>query len=514
MSQQFGASALLRSVVMMTGSTYATYAAGLLASAILARTLGPDDYGRYAYVVWLSGLLVMVMNNGMTTSSIRFISEFLGRGLPQTARALARRFAIWQAASVVLASLLFLGVLPWLQPTGWASHLGLFVVVALLASLGKAVYLFRVSVAKGYGQFSIEAVASTATALLSLAGVALLAWKGSTLNEMLFLFVAVNLAQWPILWGLLYKHGHLKKSAEPPATIDADLGRRVKSHVLWTLLLALVGALSNKSVETLLLNRWADGAVLAYFTLAVSLTRGGVDLLSSGLNSIMMSTMAHGFGSGGVKRVGEITADAMRIFHFLGCMAAGIGLMLAQPVVFLMYGKAYEPAAWAFQVLMVVGGMTMCNGALGSLLSTTDNQRVRTIVTVCSIAVSALVALALVPKWGLNGALASHAASTFVVLGITLFFIQRYLGVSVPWGDLLRCTLTAVLALVIVGAPLLAWDNPWFRLVLGAVFVPLFGVLSVRLGTWRAKDVAMLGKVAQRFPAAGPVLAWMERWAR
>ena len=96
MSNQFGAKAVLRSVLLTTGSTYVTYAAGLVTSMLIARGLGPADYGRYAYLVWLSGLLVLVMNHGLTTSAIRFVSESLGRKSLVDAQDVHRRLQRWQ----------------------------------------------------------------------------------------------------------------------------------------------------------------------------------------------------------------------------------------------------------------------------------------------------------------------------------------------------------------------------------------------------------------------------------
>src|SRR5690606_13369762 len=84
-NQLFSGVSAFRGAMMVTGSTYVTYALGMLTSIVIARTLGPDDFGRYAYVVWLAGLLVLVVNNGITTTAIRFVSESLGRGAAEVA---------------------------------------------------------------------------------------------------------------------------------------------------------------------------------------------------------------------------------------------------------------------------------------------------------------------------------------------------------------------------------------------------------------------------------------------
>ncbi len=107
------------------------------------------------------------------------------------------------------------------------------------------------------------------------------------------------------------------------------------------MVLAFVAALSNKSVETLLLNRFAGAEAVGFFTIGASLTRGGVELLSSGLTTILMPTMAHAFGAGGIERVNRIASNAMRYYQFVGLLLAGVGVFWAEPVIAVMYGARY-----------------------------------------------------------------------------------------------------------------------------------------------------------------------------
>lgn len=514
MSKAFGAATIARAAMLITGSTYVAYAAGLLASTLVARTLGPADYGRYAYVMWLSGVLVILMNNGLTTTSIRFVSESLGRGDPIGAAALARWLARWQAVAMGLVCVGFLLALPWLKPTGWTGQLSIFAVIVLLASCAKAAYLFKVSVAKGHGQFSLEAFSVTVLALVNTLGVVLIAWLGGGLWEMLLLFVAVCLCHPPLLWWQLRGQSRPVVVWPPGSSgTDPELLARMRNHLFWTILLTLVGAFSNKAIETFLLNRYAGAEVLAYFTIAVALTRGGVDLLSSGLNSILMPMMSHGYGHGGAQRAGEITADAARLYHFLGLLLAGVGLLWAQPMILWMYGDSFVPAVLALQVMVVVGGASLSNGALGALLSTTDHQRMRTAVVGSSIVVSVGVAVLLVPRFGLVGALASNAVSTMVIFIATTVIVQRTMHIRMPWARLARITAAFLIAGAVACSPLLALDTPWVRVLAGALFVPLYFVLSMRLGAWQTQDAKLLEGLTRRVPAAQQVVNYMTRWA-
>ena len=67
--------AVLRSVTIVSLSSYVEFALGLVVSIWIARALGPDDFGRYAFIVWLCSWLITCSNNALTTSSTKFIAE-------------------------------------------------------------------------------------------------------------------------------------------------------------------------------------------------------------------------------------------------------------------------------------------------------------------------------------------------------------------------------------------------------------------------------------------------------
>jgi len=188
----------------------------------------------------------------------------------------------------------------------------------------------------------------------------------------------------------------------------------------WSVLLALVIAFSNKTIETWLLNQTATAAQVGFFVIAATLTRGGVETVSSGLNTVLMPMMAHGYGEGGMDRVKSLLSDALRYFQFLGFVVAGVGYFIAEPSILLIYGEQYQPAVLAFQVMAVVAGVTMTEGVIGALLSTTDNQKLRAAFATVSLATSIIAAFILIPRYGLMGAVIAHGLSRIALLDIAM----------------------------------------------------------------------------------------------
>lgn len=511
MNQRFGPGAAVRAALQMTGSTYVMYAAGLLVSALIARSIGPEDFGRYSYMVWLSGVLVMISNNGLTTSGIRFVSESLGRESLASARDVHGWLQWRQYLCLTLVVGVYLAAMPFFRPAGWdPGHLGIFAAAVLVSMLAKAAYLFAISIAKGYGRFDIEALSSVAVSLLNVAGVVVLVRLHAPLFAYLALFAATSVG-YAVAAALMLRRAGIRATH---GALDPALRDRLKQHLFWTVVLTIAAAFSNKSLETYLLNALVGPAEVGFFSIAAALARGGVDLLSSGLTTVLMPSMAHAFGAGGQQRVNVILSYSMRYFQFLGLLLAGLGWLWADVAVGLMYGSRYEPVVMLLRIMVLVGGLALSEGAFGALLSTTDNQRLRAGFSTISIVVTAIAAFALIPTYGLLGAVYAHAISRLLVFALTLAGIVRILHLHLPWRELGRLFLAAFIAAIVAGVLVAMLPSLWTSFVAGLLYLGVFVGGTIVLRAWRATDADHLLTLIARFPGLlGRLQAGTLRWA-
>lgn len=510
MTARFGRVAAFRSALLMTGSTYVTYLIGLIVSTLVARSLGPTDYGHYAYLVWLSSVLILIFNNGLTTSGMRFVSECLGREDHAQARGvhgwLLKRYRV----SLLLGALAFAAAFPFIQPAQWSGPAWLFAAAALLAALAKSGYLFGSSIAKGHGLFNIEAHTTNLMAVASLVGTGVLAAWRQPLSAYIALFVVLSLGHTVMTYALMARAG-ISPSHD---SLDPDVVGRMRKHLVWSIVLTLIAALSNKSIETVMLNALVGPEAVGFFSIAATMTRGGVDLLASGLSSILLPIMAHAFGAGGLSRVHRIMGDAVRYYFFLGIILAGVGYLWAAPVVTLMYGAQFAPAITALQIMLLVGGFTMTEAAFSSLLSTTDHQKLRAFIAMFWIAVVAAACTLLIPRYGFTGALAAHAVSRVVVFIVTVGGLVTMMKIPLPWRELGRMILTALGALVLPGAVLWIWPGLVSQFIAGGLFGLGCLLLSVWFRVWTTRDVSVVHAVAERIQPLRRLARWLEKHAR
>jgi O-antigen/teichoic acid export membrane protein len=502
---------LASGVLIVTVGTYLTYAFGLLSNAIVAHGLAPADFGRYAYVVWLCGWLVLATNNGLTTSGIRFVAESLGGGSlhnAQRTHGYLRRLSRYSEL-VVLAA--FTAVAWVIRPAEWQQSMPLFVGVVLISALAKSRYLFDISIAKGYGQFKVEAYSTVSVGMLTLLAWGILYVVRAPLTVYLLVFGASSVAY------LLSASWQLRRTGVRAASggLPPEVLMRLRRHLQWTMLLAGVGVFANKSVEVFFLNLASGPADVGFFTIGAALTRGGIDLLTSGLMTILMPVMSNAFGYGGEEHVNRIFVDSQRVFGFAGLLAAGVGFFLAAPTVELLYGPAYLRAIPAFQVMVLVSGVTLGEGAFGALLSTTDRQRGRAVLVVLQVAITIVFAAVLIPRYGFIGALIAHAVSRLLNFTGAYCWVNFLCNAKPPLRQWLRLALSAAVAALISLSCKWVVHGLVGDVLAAAVYGSLLVLLSLPVRYWTPRDFAALARSLQRYaPRANRLHRWVVNLGR
>ncbi|HEY6985032.1 MAG TPA: oligosaccharide flippase family protein, partial [Rhodanobacteraceae bacterium] len=294
MNHAFGRTAALKAVIWTTGSTYIGYILGLLINILIARRLDAADFGRYAYLVWLSGVLVLIANNGLTTTGIKFVSETLGRNARDEAASVYGWLRRIQPVCIGLVAIACLVAMPFVMPAGWEGRLTGFAAAVIVAFVFKAWAMLNSSIAKGYGQFTNEPITSTIALIFNAVVAGILALLNAPMEAYAILFAATSVAYALISQFLLRKVGIHPEHGGLSETTKA----RIRRHLFWTATLAAISAIGTRSIETFLLNHWVGAAEVGFFAISTNLTRAGIDLLVAGLSSVMMPILGYVIGTG------------------------------------------------------------------------------------------------------------------------------------------------------------------------------------------------------------------------
>ena len=496
MKEVFSRRDALSAALVMTVVTYVTYMAGLTVSILIARALAPNIYGQYAYFVWLVGVLCVLVNNGFSVSVLRFVSEKIGSEGIVPARSMYGWFqrAQWLCAIVVVPIAVL--VMIFSPPSGWSKSISVFIALVMAAALAKSQFMFLVSASKGFGVFSVEAISSSVTAILSVMAVAIAFYFRSGLYVFIWIYIGVTVLAWALANFIAIKKGVVP--SEP--LIRDDQKSRVTKFLKWTVVLVLMGILNVGSLSIYFLNRYDAASAVAFFTIATAVTRAGMDLLSSGISSVLMTSMSRSYGAGGLASLSRATHNGMRYFHFLGLLVAGVGTFWAKPLINVLYGDNYDGAIIVMIGMVLVGGMTFSEGVISAHITVMEKQKQLVYVTIATILTGLTLSILLIPKYGIIGALISYCITKLMSFLILTGVIRRYAKESVPTTLLMKLSSMAI-ALFIMCFTLILWrDIGWTRIIAGILFAISLFLISAQMKYWTKDDISQLFHVTYKIP--------------
>lgn len=480
---------------------YTEYALGMLTSIIIARYLGPEDFGAYSMVIWMVAVGVAISNAGSASAAIKFVAELRGGGNPDLIPPMLSHLR--RVQNLFLLGLLLVGGVMFMSfgnkfAPGWNHWLLLgFLVVAVAL---RSSYMFNIGVAKGFENFKATATVALVSTPINLALVALAWWMDASVGWLLGVFL---LSGCVFLWISRRQIAPLLPEWKPGATLPPELLARVRRHVAWSALSVSVGFFSASEVEVMFLNMHADSHAAGQFKVAYQLAVGATALVPGVFSALLLPMMASALSQGreiAARRFVGTTA----YLALLGLPLIAFGLVFGGDTILLMYGREYLPAGTIFAFCLIGACSSMMGSGASSLLISADRQRSVLIVVSFFALMKLVLNAALIPHFGLNGAVAAYTFLGVASPACCIVLACRASGASLDWGRLGRVALAASIA-TLVAFPLRDHVSPWVSVLCGgAVLALVYALSTLLLGCWSRGDIEHLQHLHQRFAAGRP----------
>lgn len=386
-----------------------SFAAGVL----IARALGPDQFGVYVVLGAASAIAAVLVDLGLSQAAVVRVA-----GVWETDQAVGRRRGqvfVWIRWLAALAL-----TLPAVAVAGWLAR-----VIGLPESAG------------GYSGSALLAIALLGVVAAALGGAVSTLFQATRRFGAIAGLLITNAGLTLVLAVLLAAAGRLDLLAVllvlgiVPSLITFGVGRRVLGRG-WSLRPPSCGAMENEAprllriggwlwlagllavvagkLDLLLVNRMSAPATVGAYGLAFSLS-ASLGAMSGSLYTVLLPA-ASGL-RGGAEVRGYLRRGLVRS-SVLSLMLVPL-LVLARPFITAVYGADYAPAVWLFQLFLPVAALELLVMPVMLLVIPLDLPQWLAAAGVVRVAVVAGLSWMLLPIWGPPGAIAARAVA--VVLG-------------------------------------------------------------------------------------------------
>lgn len=395
---------------------------GLVVTVVLARGLGPADFGQYAFVVAVVTALATPFGPALQQLIIREAATRHAAGEGERILALLRWGDRQVAVGAVIVGLVVVGVGFWLGGAGSRWPLvGLGVVALPFLGLeglraGGLAGLHRVVWAQ-FPQMLVRPLA-----LLGLVGVFAAVGSLSAESAVMAFVAAAGLALAASVW--LWRH------ARPPGRSAPEAGEPKHWRRGWGrfTLLAVTGGL-NAQLSLLLLGVWSSDQQVAALRVAI---QGGtlVALPLIIVNMVIGPYLARAYHNGDKGQLQALSQRSAQAALLAAGPAALVLIGWGGPLLGWVLGSDYAGiAAWPLAALVMGQIINVAFGSVGWLLNMTGWEGDSLRGTVVGLAVNATLALMLIPPLGAQGGAIAMAAGLVATNAATAFWVVRRLRI-------------------------------------------------------------------------------------
>lgn len=454
------------SSIYFAGTVF-TLALGYPFKIYLARILGAEALGLYALGMTIIGFLGIFNSLGIPQSAVRFVSAYLANGKSELLRGFLLR-----GASLLLFVNLFFGAVVWLTGPWIATHLyhapmlspyfGWFAAIMFLGVMNG----FLGQVLSGYKDvarrtFITNFVGSPLTMVLTIVLVTVGFGLRGYIAAQVLSALGVALLLLIIVWKLTPRAARSFSSSVP------TFEKEVISFSAAALGLGFVEFVLAQA-DKILIGLYLDARALGIYAVSATLI-GFVSIILDSVNQIFSPSIAHLHAQGKIELLGRIYQTLTKWILGLTMPLAAVMVIFASPLM-RIFGHDFE-VGWSILVIGTIGQLVNCAvGSVGYLLQMSGNQgrlvKIQSIMAVMTI----VLAVFLIPRWGLIGAAVASAAANVCANLWYLLEVRRRLRIFPYNRTYLRLTLplvTTLAALLLVRESLKTIHPEWLVIASG-----------------------------------------------
>jgi O-antigen/teichoic acid export membrane protein len=431
---------LVSNTVWRSAAFGARTVGGLVATILVARTLGPHDYGRFQFALALTLLLSFVVMLGLPKLLVRELARDPDGAVARVDSAL---FICLVAGCAIGGPLLGIG---WLAgaDTSLLVMAGLTMVADSMARIVLAIFWAFEQMRYEAVTVGIQESAFVAFTLLALA-------VGGRVEGVMLAYLTSRVVGFVVAWVIAAtKFSCPTRPRRHPGVVRPMLRATMPFAIDDGLSVAYV------RIDAVLLGIFKGPTAVGLYQSATNLVLY-LNVLPRMLNMSMYPQMSRAWPDH-LRELRRLRDASIRL---LGAVAIPItvGSFLLAPEIFgVLYGPKFEPAVRFYQLLLLVIPLRILGNTLGTAITSVDRQGQRAFIVGVAAALNLGLNLILIPMWSILGAVVATLVTESWVFLAYAVLLRRVLGpsrlLSAVAAPSLACVPLALVVTALSPAPL------------------------------------------------------------
>jgi O-antigen/teichoic acid export membrane protein len=411
---------------ILSGGRFIAAALGFLIGMLVARVLGPADFGIFSIAMAVFEVAVVFTEIGIGISLVRFVPMYSLKDKERADYYLKVGFWLLLASAFVVA-----GVGLILSPTIAVRiynkpQLTNPIRLGFIAVIGGILWSYLLSSLHARELFSRYAVFSIIIGLLKLGVIGLLIYLAAiTVTNVLLVYIMIPVAGF--ILGIIYTPTRLFGAR-------GKLGETIRSLInfsKWIFLIDFFWMLSSR-IDLLILGYFVKDEALGHYSMAYYMI-SVFTILTSSLVNVLLPYVSK-FDT--MEQIREYVQKIPKITLSCALLLLPV-IFIIGPVIHLVVGQEYTPSILLFQVMFFGFLVTFIIDPIYLVAYPVNKPRIISLLCIIRLILSAGTNLLLIPRYGALGAAAASVITNFLVatIGVSLIYNYVYKQTGLVVGD-------------------------------------------------------------------------------
>jgi len=498
MKQPENGSRLIKNSVLDLFNKFFLSVIGWLISIWVARQLGPNDYGIFSLILWLTGAFSWIIGMGLIHAVTKFIAEYSGK---QDANALGPIICFVLKIEIVLS--LFISALLVFFKTQIADYFftpseAFFFFLAFLGLLPGTVTAIFSATIEGIQKFEYFTYANIAITPLSFISKIVVLVLGKGINGLLIVMLVFSCINALFYFFVLKKEKirlwPLNQALEEP------LKKRMQKYNLSVLAIILCDKVVWDKSENFFLGRLCSASEIGFYNLGFNICQQFTSILPGTFWRVLFPAMSNYFGIGDTRKMRRLFFITTRYLAFTAFPIGVAGAILSYQMIHYIYGHEYIGAQRVLQIMFMSSIITSLAGPGAAVLYGFEKQNFIFKLGAVMAVFNIILDILFIKKFGAAGAACCYAATTIIGSALGTVYTCRKMKLQYPIASISKIFISTVIMGIAMEIILIQNSEiPGFIIstVTGGV---IYIVSSLVLGTFEEEDYAILRSVKRVLP--------------
>jgi O-antigen/teichoic acid export membrane protein len=491
-------SRLIKNSVLNLFNNFFMLATTWVVSIWVARQLGPDNYGIFNLVLWVTNTFVWIIGMGFIHAITKFIAECNGKGEAGQCAPIVLfvlKIEIVLSVSVTVVCCFFKTAIASYFFTPSQSFYFLLAFIGLMPGIVTAIFSAAIEGIQKFEYFTLAGLILSPLSFICKIAVLIM---GKGINGLLIVMLVFSFINMFFYYFVLRHEGI--DLARWGARMSGELKGRILKYNTSVIAILICDKIVWDKSENFFLGRLCKASEIGYYNLGFNIAQRMMAILPQTFWKVLFPAMSHFFGAGHDEKTRRLFFIATRYLAFFSFPVGVAGALLSFPLIKYMYGYEFVGAQHALQIIFISSIISSLANPASAILYGYEKQGFIYKYGILLAIVNIGLDLLLIKPFGAVGAAWCYGITTLVASVGGLLYTCRTMKLSYPFVSLFKIIFSTismgmVMEIIILRSQTLLGYS--IALVCGML---VYGIAALILGTFEDEDYIVLEHVKKVLP--------------